>query len=127
MERVKGIEPSLLVEWFIVFNNIVSIGLFALILVLILALLALAVAYLYRKARSPFWYVVFFDSDQKERHRSTGLRANDPTDTAKAKALRAELEAKEHHRAPLINREGWDTWAPKYLERHCESSRTLER
>jgi len=84
-------------------------------------------AYLYRKSRSPFWYVVYFDPQQKERHRSTGLRADDPNDTAKAKALRAELEAKEHHRAPVVDSEGWDTWVPKYLERHCESPLTLER
>lgn len=84
-------------------------------------------AYLYRKPRSPFWYVVYIDADRKERHRSTGLRADDPNDTAKAKAVRAELEAKEHHRVPVVNSEGWDTWVPKYLERHCESKGTLER
>jgi hypothetical protein len=84
-------------------------------------------AYLYRKNRSPFWYVVYLDAEKKEVHRSTGLRADDPNDTSKAKALRAELEAKEHHRAPAVNSEGWDTWVPKYLERHCETSRTLER
>ena len=84
-------------------------------------------AYLYRKTRSPFWYVVYFDADKKEVHRSTGLRADNPNDTAKAKALRAELEAKEHHRVPVVNSEGWDTWVPKYLERHCESPLTLER
>ena len=74
-------------------------------------------AYLYRKHRSPFWYVVYFDADKKEIHRSTGLRADDPNDTAKAKAMRAELEAKEHHRVPVVNTEGWDSWVPKYLER----------
>jgi integrase len=84
-------------------------------------------AYLYRKARSPFWYVVYFDANRKELHRSTGLRADSPNDTAKAKALRAELEAKEHHREPVVNSEGWDTWVPKFLERHCESPRTHER
>lgn len=84
-------------------------------------------AYLYRKKRSPYWYVVYLDGDKKEAHRSTGLRVDDPNDTAKAKALRAELEAKEHHRAPVVNSEGWDTWVPKYLERHCQSKRTLER
>jgi hypothetical protein len=84
-------------------------------------------AYLYRKNRSPFWYVVYFDADKKEVHRSTGLRADDPNDTAKAKALRAELEAKEHHRVPVVNSEGWDTWVPKYLERHCETKGTLQR
>jgi site-specific recombinase XerD len=84
-------------------------------------------AYLYRKNRSPFWYVVYFDADQKEVHRSTGLRADNPNDTAKAKAVRAELEAKEHRREPMVNSAGWDTWVPKFLERHCQTERTLER
>ena len=84
-------------------------------------------AYLYRKDRSPFWYVVYFDTDKIERHRSTGLRADDPNDTAKAKALRAELEAKEHYRVPTVTGDGWDKWVPKYLERHCQSPLTLER
>ena len=70
----------------------------------LLALLALtalhecSMAYLYRRTRSPYWYVVYLDADKKEVHRSTGLRADNPNETAKAKALRAELEAKEHHR-----------------------------
>jgi integrase len=87
--------------------------------------LHLHMAYLYRKKRSPFWYVVYIDANTKEVHRSTGLRADDPNDTAKA--LRAELEAKEHHRAPVVNSEGWDKWVPQYLERHCESPLTLKR
>jgi integrase len=84
-------------------------------------------AYLYRKERSPFWYVVYLDPDQKERHRSTGLRADDPNDTAKAKALRAKLETKEYHRPSIVEGGSWDSWVQKYLERHCESPRTLER
>lgn len=84
-------------------------------------------AYLYRKNRSPFWYVVYLNSDRKEIHRSTGLLATDPNDTVKAKALRAELELKEHRGAPVIGSEGWDTWVPRYFEGHCESPRTKER
>jgi hypothetical protein len=30
--------------------------------------------------------------------------------------------AKEHHRVPVVNSEGWDTWVPKFLERHCDST-----
>jgi len=45
----------------------------------------LYMAYLYRKPRSPFWYVVFFDAGKKEVHRSTGLRADDPNDTPRRK------------------------------------------
>ena len=94
----------------------------------LLALLALRVmAYLYRKSRSPYWYVVYRDDDNKEVHRSTGLRADDPNETLKAKALRAELEAKEHRSTRITHVDTWDTWVPKYLERHCQTARTLER
>jgi hypothetical protein len=65
-------------------------------------------AYLYRKNRSPFWYIQYLDSERKKHDKSTGLRADDPNDTAKAKTLRAELEAAEHRGAPLLNGAGWD-------------------
>jgi integrase len=84
-------------------------------------------AYLYRKTRSPFWYVVFFDADGKERHRSTGFRADDPNETSRAKALRAELEAQEHHRDPGTGGEAWDSWVPQFLQRHCKTEKTHER
>lgn len=54
----------------------------------------LFMAYLYRKDRSPFWYVVYSDANKREVHRSTGLRADNPNDTAEAKALRASWKQK---------------------------------
>lgn len=84
-------------------------------------------AYLYRKKRSPFWYVQFVDSDGKRRDRSTGLRADDPNETAKAKSLRAELESKEHLRSASARNDTWDTWVLKFLDRHCQTPRTHER
>ena len=84
-------------------------------------------AYLYRKQRSPFWYVVFIDAQGKERHRSTGLMADDPNETSQAKALRAELEAKEHRHAPGSSTESWDSWVPPFLKRHCKTRKTYER
>ena len=84
-------------------------------------------AYLYRKIRSPFWYIQYLDSERKKHDKSTGLRADDPNDTAKAKRLRAELEANEHGHIPLVNGAAWDSWVPKYLDRHCQTEATLER
>jgi integrase len=84
-------------------------------------------AYLYRKIRSPFWYVQYVDSKRKKHDKSTGLRADDPNDTAKAKRLRAELEANEHGHIPLVNGAAWDSWVPKFLDRHCQTDATLER
>jgi integrase len=84
-------------------------------------------SYLYPKHNSPFWYIQFIDSDGRKRDKSTGLRVDDPNDTVKAKALRAELEAKEYRRTPAINSDGWDTWVPKFFARHCKSEKTSER
>jgi hypothetical protein len=82
-------------------------------------------AYLYRKNRSPYWYIQYLDSESKKHDKSTGLRADDPNDTAKAKAMRAELEANEHRKIPLVNGAASDNWVLKYFERHCQSPRTL--
>lgn len=84
-------------------------------------------AYLYRKNRSPYWYIQYFDSDKIKHDKSTGLRADDPNDTAKAKVLRAELEAAEHRKIPLVNSAAWDVWVPKFFDRHCQTEATLER
>ena len=85
-------------------------------------------ASIYKKQNSPFWFIQFIDADGTRRNKSTGLRADDPAETVKARALRAQLEAKELNRtAGEISGGGWDTWVPQYLERHCESPRTLER
>ena len=83
-------------------------------------------AYLYRKNRSPFWYIQYFDVDKIKRDKSTGLRADDPNDTQKAKILRAELEAKEYKHGERVNGVCWD-WVTKFFERHCRTRATLER
>lgn len=85
-------------------------------------------ASIYRKQNSPFWFVQFTDSDGTRRNKSTGLRADNPSQTVKARALRAQLEAKELTRsAGEVNGGDWESWVPKYLERHCETPRTLQR
>lgn len=85
-------------------------------------------ASIYHKSRSPFWFIQFTDSDGIRRNKSTGLRADDPGETVKAKTLRAQMEAKELTRgAGEMSGGAWEQWVPKYLERHCESARTLER
>jgi len=127
LERVKGIEPWFRVLWCKVVKRRWKWPVFPLRGEELLALLALGMAYLYRKSRSPFWYVVFFDGRGQERHRTTGLRADDPNDTARAKALRAELEAKEHRGGPGSVSESWESWVPQFLQRHCKTKKTHER
>jgi integrase len=85
-------------------------------------------ASIYKRQRSPFWWVQFIDAHGERRNKSTGLRTDDPAETVKARALRAQLEAKELSRnAGEASGGGWDTWVPQYLERHCENAGTLQR
>ena len=85
-------------------------------------------ASLYRKKNSPFWFIQFIDADGTRRNRSTGFHADNPAETIRARTLRAQTEAKELNRnAGEINGGSWDTWVTQYLERHCESPRTLQR
>ena len=84
-------------------------------------------AYLYHKNRSPYWYIQYLDPDRKKHDKSTGFRADDPNDTIKAKILRAEMEAKEYRRVPVVNGAAWDSWVPKFFARHCETKKTLDR
>ena len=84
-------------------------------------------ASLYRKQRSPFWFIQFIDADGKRRNKSTGMRTDHPGETVQARTLRAQMEAKELARTARALGDGWDTWVPQFLERHCECPRTLER
>lgn len=85
-------------------------------------------ASIYRKKNSPYWFVQYIDAESVRRNKSTGFRADDPNETVKARALRAQLEAKELTRTVgETGGSGWDTWVPQYLERHCESPGTLQR
>src|SRR5579871_5570776 len=85
-------------------------------------------ASIYKKRNSPFWFVQYIDAEGIRRNKSTGLRWDDPGETVKARALRAQLEAKELNRnAGEISGGDWETWVPQYLERHCENPRTLLR
>ena len=85
-------------------------------------------ASIYKKQNSPFWFIQFVDTDGKRRNKSTGLRADDPGETVKARALRADMESKELNRnAGEVNGDNWDTWVLQFLDRHCETALTHER
>jgi hypothetical protein len=119
-----GIKPICQQQWWKVARSDVFMGLLGVRGKGLLALLALRMAHLDRKARSPLWQVVFFEADGRERHRSTGLKADDASETSPArrtptKAERAELEAKEQQRRPRAGGESWDLCVPQFLQRHC--------
>ena len=85
-------------------------------------------ASIYRKKRSPFWFIQYKDDTGTRRNKSTPYRTDSAGDTVKARALRASLETKELTRSggPL-DEGGWEKWVLPFLDRHCESPRTLER
>lgn len=84
-------------------------------------------ASLFRKNQSAFWFLKYRDDAGIWRMASTGLRADDPEQTAQARKIRALAEAKEHdRRARDVVRDGWD-FADQFLRSHCKNPRTFER
>lgn len=84
-------------------------------------------ASLYKKDRSPFWYVQFVDKNGKRRNQSTGYRWSSQKETADAQHLKAKLEVTETKTATIASSDAWDKWVVKFLKQHCQSSKTLER
>jgi site-specific recombinase XerD len=85
-------------------------------------------ASLYARDRSPYWWVEFIDQKSGKRTcKSTGFRRDDPFDHKKARALEAELAAKEFNKKIHHGSEQWDAWVSTFLKRHCKSPKTLSR
>jgi Phage integrase family len=85
-------------------------------------------ASLVKRKNSQYWYVKFIDPKTGKRDfKSTKFRRNDPTETRQARALEAELAAREHEKAIHSQVERWEDWVLPFLKRHCSSPRTLER
>ncbi len=70
-------------------------------------------ASIYRKRNSPCWFIQFIDTAGVRRNKSTGFRRDDPGQTLKARALRAQMEGKKLCRTDRAVVEGaWDAWVP---------------
>lgn len=70
-------------------------------------------ASLFKMSGKPFWYLRH-KVDGAWKKSSTGLRHDDPNDTAKARELRASAEAKEYRNSPAVA-VGWQ-WVDPFLE-----------
>jgi integrase len=71
-------------------------------------------ASIFKMTGKPFWYLRYKDKETGEwRKSSTGLRHDDPNDTAKARQLRADAESAEFRASPLI-KSGWE-WVDRYI------------
>jgi site-specific recombinase XerD len=85
-------------------------------------------ASLYKRDRSPFWWVAFEDEEKGKRvWKSTGFRINDPIEHRKARSLEAELTARERKRTTHGAEEKWESWVGPFLKRHCKTAATYGR
>jgi len=84
-------------------------------------------ASLHKDPRSPFWQMQFIDVGGKRRVNSTGLRHDDPKQTAQARVLVAQAAASELERGERIRGGDGDAWAwvPKFLRDHSADPDTL--
>lgn len=84
-------------------------------------------ASLYRRKRSPYYYISFFEAGKRQ-HVSTGLRASVPTERRRAEALLAKYTFLEKSTAVSTGNilpTGWD-WVPGFLKSIARAPRTLE-
>jgi len=83
-------------------------------------------ASLYRRPRSPYYYLSFFEAGRRH-HISTGLRTDDAADRRRAEALLAKYTYAEKLAPPGGGAlgSGWD-WVPSFLESIARVPRTLE-
>lgn len=86
-------------------------------------------AWLFKQARSPFWWVGYRDPiSGKVVRESTGFRIGIGEEYGKARACRAALAAKESECASVKVADRWDAWVPAYLSvRYAAATRTYER
>ncbi len=83
-------------------------------------------ASLVRRGDSPSWWVSFVDQDGVRRFKTTRYRRDDKDQTKLARALEAELSAREHQNQVATDDELWANWVGDFLQRHARD-RTLER
>ena len=82
----------------------------------------------YPKSRSPYWYLQFIDKDGIRRNQSSGLRFDNPKQTAEADIIVAQLTSAEvsrglHGGTPD---QRWE-FVPKFLRDHCRDDGTYKR
>ena len=82
-------------------------------------------AYLFKRVRSPFWWIGFEDCG-KRKQESTKLRHAVPLETRRAREMCDAMTVHEH--SPFTRDEMWGNWVPAFLERRYRNSpHTLRR
>ena len=83
-------------------------------------------ASLYRRDRSPYWWIKYRDAGGKIRYESTGCRIGIGCETAKARQLKAKRTQEEADTARVSNNEYFDGWVIAFLQtRYSQRKNTL--
>lgn len=84
-------------------------------------------AFLYRRSKSPFWWVRWITPEGDKKQMSTGFRHGIPAETRKAKEMCAK-KALEELASPKTGDSSWATWVPQFLEaRYANAPATRSR
>jgi integrase len=73
-------------------------------------------ASLYKRDRSPFWWIKFRDASGKICFKSTGYRVGIASETAKARQMRARKTQEEADTARVSDKEFFDRWVLGFLD-----------
>ncbi len=85
-------------------------------------------ASLYKRDRSPFWYIKYKDASGKTIQESTGYRHAVPAQTKKARIHMREKQLLELKREKGSEHGAWRAWVEKFLEDHYKTqAKTLRR
>lgn len=85
-------------------------------------------ASLYKRDRSPYWWIKFKDAAGQTHQESTGFRYAIPAQTKKARILRNEKQLLELKREKGSEHGSWDAWVEKFLDSQYEKQpKTLHR
>lgn len=83
-------------------------------------------ASIYKRARSPFWWIKFLDATGAIQRQSTGLKVGVGSDYRRAVDLRAENSLLERRSQGVRPAETWERWVSEYICKEI-SGRTQER
>ena len=72
-------------------------------------------AFLYKRSRSPYWWVRWVSAHGEKKQESTGFRHGIPAETRKAREVCAKKELLEVS-APRCGDSSWSTWVPAFLD-----------
>jgi integrase len=85
-------------------------------------------ASLYRRDRSPYWWIKYRDANGEICYESTGCRIGLGSETAKARQLKAKRTQEEADTARVSNKEHFDRWVIAFLEtRYGRRKNTLTK